>query len=95
MAILGTMFIWFGWLGFNGGSTLGATDRIPMILANTMLAAVAGLLTALIVGWSLRRRADVVLIMNGALAGLWLPSRQDATPSAPSVRLQLVPSAAS
>ena len=69
-AVLGTILLWFGWIGFNGGSTLGMTPDVPMIVLNTCLAGAAGLVIALIAGWKIRGYADVGCIANGALAGL-------------------------
>ena len=70
VAILGVLLLWFGWFGFNGGSTLAMNATVPGILANTMLAAVAGLVAALIASWAFQRRPEVEKIMNGSLAGL-------------------------
>ncbi len=70
MAMLGVLLLWLGWLGFNGGSTLALDERVPRIIANTVLAGCTGLLTVLAINWRLRGRPDVRLIMNGALAGL-------------------------
>ncbi len=70
LAILGALLLWFGWFGFNGGSTLGMDDRIPGILANTMLAGIGGLMTAMLVGWRMIGRPSVSHLINGALAGL-------------------------
>ncbi len=70
MAILGVLLLWVGWFGFNGGSVLAMNAHVPLVIANTMMAAVAGLLTALAAGWIIRGYPDVLLIMNGALAGL-------------------------
>lgn len=70
VAVLGVVLLWFGWFGFNGGSTLAMNDQVPHILANTILAAGAGLVGALLVGWFTRQRADVDLSINGSLAGL-------------------------
>ena len=69
--VLGTFILFFGWFGFNPGSTMAATDlRIGMIAVNTFLAGVAGAVTA--VYYSLWRtgRADITLAANGSLAGL-------------------------
>ncbi len=70
LAMLGVLLLFFGWFGFNGGSTLALDERVPGILGNTVLAAVAGVLTALALGWLLRGYADVVHTLNGAIAGL-------------------------
>ncbi len=70
LAILGAFLLWLGWFGFNGGSVLIWTDRVPAIVGNTMLAGAGGLVTGLLAGERLRGRPDVRLAMNGALAGL-------------------------
>ena len=70
LAMLGVLLLFFGWFGFNGGSTLALDARVPGILGNTVLAAVAGVLAALALGWMLRGYADVVHTLNGAIAGL-------------------------
>ena len=74
LAALGVMLLWFGWFGFNGGSTLSAsgdnTDIIIRVLVNTVIAGAFGTIAALGAGWPLYQRAEVHLIMNGALAGL-------------------------
>ena len=70
LATLGAFLLWFGWFGFNGGSTLAVTDQIPMIVVNTVMAGAFGGLGALGVSWVLKGQPDVEFIMNGALAGL-------------------------
>ena len=70
MATLGVFLLWFGWFGFNGGSTLAVTDKIPLIFVNTFLAGVFGGVATLAICWRLLGRFDVGVIMNGALAGL-------------------------
>ncbi len=70
MVMLGVLLLWFGWFGFNGGSTLGVTAAIPMILVNTALAGAFGAVGALGLSWYLRGRADVLFTMKGSLAGL-------------------------
>lgn len=70
MATFGVLILWFGWFGFNGGSTLGLTDRIPLVLINTNLAAACGGLAALFLTWRIERRPVVEHVMNGVLAGL-------------------------
>ncbi len=47
MEMLGTMLLWMGWVGFNGGSTLAMNGQVPGIIANTFLSGAAGILTAL------------------------------------------------
>ncbi|MEM7118456.1 MAG: ammonium transporter [Chloroflexota bacterium] len=70
MATLGAMLLWFGWFGFNGGSTLALTEEIPFIIANTTMSGVFGGATALLASWYLQRNFDVGYVINGALAGL-------------------------
>ncbi|MDZ4725057.1 MAG: ammonium transporter [Leptospira sp.] len=70
IAMLGTLILWFGWIGFNGGSTLAFSGKVPGIIANTMLSAAGGLGAALIYGWKRLGYAEATLPLNGALAGL-------------------------
>lgn len=71
MAILGTIILVFGWFGFNGMSTLAATDlRFPIIIGNTMLAGAAGCLAAMFLVWRLWGHPDPSMAVNGMLAGL-------------------------
>ena len=71
IALLGTVILVFGWIGFNGMSTLAATDfRFTIIIANTILAAVAGSFSAWMVVWRLWGNPDPSMIANGMLAGL-------------------------
>ena len=70
MATLGVMLLWFGWFGFNGGSTLQINDQIPLILVNTNLAAAAGGMASLLVAWFVDRRPVAGHMLNGAVAGL-------------------------
>jgi len=71
LAVLGTFILWFGWFGFNPGSTLSAHElRISVIAANTNLAAAAGAVTAMLITWRKSRKPDVVMTCNGAIAGL-------------------------
>ena len=70
LAALGVLILWFGWYGFNGGSTLSFDERVPRILVATTLAPAAGGLTGVLVSWLLRRRVEVEHVLNGVLAGL-------------------------
>ena len=70
MSVLGVLLLWIGWFGFNGGSTLALNDRIAIIITNTFLAGAAGSMVTLAIGWILRRRADVELLIFGSIAGL-------------------------
>ena len=69
--VLGAFILWFGWFGFNPGSTLSAHElRISVIAVNTTLAAAASAMTAMFITWKKFGKADVVMTVNGAVAGL-------------------------
>jgi len=69
--VTGTFLLLFGWMGFNPGSTLGATDlRISVVAVNTNLAAVAGSAAAMLIWYFLFGKPDVTMACNGMLAGL-------------------------
>ncbi|MBI1367983.1 MAG: ammonium transporter [Planctomycetes bacterium] len=70
LAMLGVMLLWFGWIGFNGGSTLAINDQVPMIIANTMLAASAGLVASLLISWAKYGFPSPGSIINGSVGGL-------------------------
>ncbi|GHB15876.1 ammonium transporter [Salinicola rhizosphaerae] len=70
LAMLGVLVLFIGWFGFNGGSTLAFDDSVPGVLINTVIAAVAGVMSALMLGWRLRGFAEVLYALNGAIAGL-------------------------
>jgi ammonium transporter, Amt family len=69
--VTGTFILLFGWMGFNPGSTLGASDlRISVIAVNTNLAAVAGAASAMFLWYYLFGKPDITMACNGMLAGL-------------------------
>jgi Amt family ammonium transporter len=69
--VTGTFILLFGWMGFNPGSTLAATDlRIGVIAINTNLAAVAGSATAILFWYFMFGKPDISMGCNGMLAGL-------------------------
>jgi Amt family ammonium transporter len=70
LSVLGAMLLWFGWFGFNGGSTLAMNSSVPLILVNTCLAAMAGGISALSLKWMLSRIIVVTSAINGVLGGL-------------------------
>jgi Amt family ammonium transporter len=70
MAALGVFILWFGWFGFNPGSTTTFGGSAAVIALTTNLAAASGALVALIVAWLKFKKADVGMSLNGALAGL-------------------------
>jgi ammonium transporter, Amt family len=75
LATLGTLILWMGWFGFNGGSELKVSDvesanNVALVFTNTNLAAAAGLVAALILAKIWFGKADLTMALNGALAGL-------------------------
>jgi ammonium transporter, Amt family len=72
IATCGGLLLWFGWYGFNPGSTLSAMDfaGIGRVAANTTLAACSAGLFAMIVAYTLSKKWDVSFTVNGFLAGL-------------------------
>ncbi|MCY3980470.1 MAG: ammonium transporter [Alphaproteobacteria bacterium] len=75
LATLGTLILWFGWFGFNGGSQLAlgsALDAVAMsiVYVNTNLAAAAGVIAAMATSYAMYRKIDLTLALNGAIAGL-------------------------
>ncbi len=72
IAASGALLLWFGWYGFNPGSTLSAMDfeGIGRVATNTTLAACAAGLTAMIYAYIPNRKWDVSFTINGFLAGL-------------------------
>lgn len=70
MTVAGVFILWFGWLGFNGGSDLAFTSRVPQILMNTCISSATGMLSSLFLGWAVTRLPNVNFVINGTLAGL-------------------------
>jgi ammonium transporter, Amt family len=72
LASLGVFILWFGWFGFNPGSSLhvGNGSLIALVAINTNLAAAAGGISAMIIVWKIFGKPDLSMAMNGALAGL-------------------------
>ena len=75
LATLGMFILWLGWFGFNGGSqlaagTVGDITDIGRIFANTNMAAASGAVVALAVTQIMYKKADLTMVLNGALAGL-------------------------
>ena len=72
LASLGTFILWFGWYGFNVGSTLGAGDVniMGLVAVNTTLAAAAGALGSMFHTYFVTKTWNVSFILNGSLAGL-------------------------
>ncbi len=75
LAALGTLILWLGWFGFNGGSELkvsdvGEANTVALVFVNTNMAAAGGLVFALILSRFWFGKADLTMALNGALAGL-------------------------
>ncbi|MEW6536177.1 MAG: ammonium transporter [Candidatus Auribacterota bacterium] len=71
LAALGVFILWFGWFGFNPGSTTAATNlSIAVIAVTTNLAAAAGAIGAMITVWIQFGKPDTSMTLNGVLAGL-------------------------
>jgi Amt family ammonium transporter len=70
-ATIGCLILWFGWFGFNPGSTMGVDAyAISEVALTTNLAAAAGTLTATATAWLLLGKPDLGMTLNGCLAGL-------------------------
>jgi Amt family ammonium transporter len=74
-AVLGTLILWFGWFGFNPGSTLNIVtgDRVGFfgyVALTTNLAAAAGALSGIVTAWLVLKKPDVSMMLNGVLAAL-------------------------
>jgi Amt family ammonium transporter len=74
-AVLGTLILWFGWFGFNPGSTLGVVTGghvgfFGYVALTTNLAAAAGGLGGICIAWLVLRKPDVSMMLNGVLAAL-------------------------
>lgn len=70
LAALGVFILWFGWFGFNAGSTTTGNTDIAMIAMNTFLSASAGATLAMLVTWVRSGKPDAPMTMNGILGGL-------------------------
>ena len=68
---LGVFVLWFGWFGFNAGSTVSGNDgSIAVIFITTNLAAAAGAVGAMFISYIIWNRFDVFMTLNGVIAGL-------------------------
>ncbi|MBK5968213.1 MULTISPECIES: ammonium transporter [Thiorhodovibrio] len=70
LAALGVILLWFGWFGFNGGSTFALTAKVPLILFNTFLSGAAGGVGGLFYSYARRGYPVVMDLQNGVIAGL-------------------------
>ncbi len=70
LAALGVLLLWFGWFGFNGGSTHAATGAVSGVLVKTVLGGAAGGVAAVMVSVLWLGRPQIELVLNGVIAGL-------------------------
>jgi Amt family ammonium transporter len=85
LAALGTLILWLGWFGFNGGSELKVSDvseanSVALVFVNTNMAAAGGLVFALLLARFWFGKADLTMALNGALAGLVAITAEPLTP---------------
>jgi Amt family ammonium transporter len=86
LATLGTFILWMGWFGFNGGSVLklgdiASANSVAMVFLNTNAAAAGGAIGALILARMMFGKADLTMLLNGALAGLVAITAEPSTPT--------------
>jgi len=82
LSSLGVLILWFGWLGFNGGSAYSFDANIGQILSNTLIAGAASLVFTLIIMSRKGRRPSAEDLINGALSGLvGITASADCVPS--------------
>jgi Amt family ammonium transporter len=86
LATLGTLILWLGWFGFNGGSELKVSDvseanSVALVFVNTNMAAAGGLIAALLLARLWFGKADLTMALNGALAGLVAITADPLSPS--------------
>jgi Amt family ammonium transporter len=86
LATLGTFILWMGWFGFNGGSVLklgdvASANSVAMVFLNTNTAAAGGAVAALLTAKALFGKADLTMLLNGALAGLVAITAEPSTPT--------------
>ena len=86
LATIGTLILWFGWFGFNGGSQLALASvsdatNIGLIFLNTNAAASSGAIGALILCKCVWKKVDLTMVLNGALGGLVAITADPASPS--------------
>lgn len=87
LAVLGTLILWMGWFGFNGGSVLklgdiASANSVAVVFLNTNAAAAGGAIGALLIARLIFGKADLTMLLNGALAGLVAITAEPSTPSA-------------
>ena len=86
LATLGTFILWMGWFGFNGGSVLAtatveSANAVAVVFMNTNAAAAGGAIAALLLARIMFGKADLTMVLNGALAGLVAITAEPSTPT--------------
>jgi len=86
LATLGTFILWMGWFGFNGSSELkisdvGEANAVALVFVNTNAAAAGGVVAALLTSQFMFGKADLSMVLNGALAGLVAITAEPLTPT--------------
>jgi Amt family ammonium transporter len=86
LATVGTLILWMGWFGFNGGSVLAvasveSANSVAVVFLNTNAAAAGGLVAALLLARFMFGKADLTMALNGALAGLVAITAEPSTPT--------------
>ena len=86
LSALGTLVLWLGWFGFNGGSELmisnvDEANAVSLVIVNTNMAAAGGLVAALLLAQKWFGKADLTMALNGALAGLVAITAEPLTPT--------------
>ena len=86
LSALGTLILWLGWFGFNGGSELmisnvNEANAVSLVIVNTNMAAAGGLVAALLLAQRWFGKADLTMALNGALAGLVAITAEPLTPT--------------
>ena len=86
LSALGTLILWLGWFGFNGGSELmisnvDEANAVSLVIVNTNMAAAGGLVAALLTARLWFGKADLTMALNGALAGLVAITAEPLTPA--------------
>ena len=71
LTTIGVFLLWFGWYGFNGGSVLSADPiLVSYVFVTTTLSAAGGIIGSMLISWSITKKPDLSMVLNGSLAGL-------------------------
>lgn len=71
LVTIGVFLLWLGWFGFNGGSVLsGDPAGVSYVLVTTSMAAAAGIAGSMLLTWTVQKKPDLSMVLNGCLAGL-------------------------